>query len=100
MGGIEEVFLGVVVRGGGDDDIIGIGIGSPAVEGGGQVQRFLFQVLLDIIILNGTLPPVDSLHLFGDDVHGHDLVPLGQEGGDGKADVAGACYCDFHFLMP
>ena len=53
MAGVKIVLYGVVVGRGGDDHEVGIGISPAAVEGGGEQQRLLGQVALDIVILDG-----------------------------------------------
>ncbi len=96
MGGIEEILLGVVIRRRGDDHIVRIGIRRPSIQRRRQVQRLLLQILLDILILDGTLLPVDLLHLLGNDVHGHHLILLRQQRRDGKPYITGTCNCNFH----
>ena len=39
---------------------------------------------------------VDEVDLLGNDVHCGDVVVLRQQSGDGKPDIAGACYCNIH----
>ena len=41
---------------------------------------------------------INLIYLFGDHVHSDYLVVLGQESGNGEADVAGADYCNNHVL--
>ncbi len=53
MAGVKIVLYGVVVGRGGDDHEVGISIGPAAVEGGGEQQRLLGQVALDIVVLDG-----------------------------------------------
>ena len=53
VGGVEVVFDGVVVCGGGDDYEFGVSVRLGAVEGGGQVQGLLLEVLFDVLVLDG-----------------------------------------------
>ena len=39
---------------------------------------------------------VDEVDLFRNNIHCCDVVMLCQQSGDGKPDIAGACYCDVH----
>ena len=93
-GAVEEVLLAVVVGGCGDDDEVRIPVGALTVQRGGQIQLLLSQILLDVLVLNGGLAVVDERDLLGDDVHGGDMVVLGQQGGNGQAHIAGACHRD------
>ena len=52
MAGVKIVLYGVVVGRGGDDHEVGVGIGLTAVEGGGELQRLLGQIALDIVVLD------------------------------------------------
>ena len=92
--GVEEVPDWVVVRRGGDDDELGVRVGPAPVEGGRQVQGFLRQVLLDVLVLDRGLAAVDQVHLLRDDVHGGDVVVLGLQRGEAQTYVAGAGYGD------
>ena len=53
MAGVKIVLYRVVVGRGGDDHEVGVGIGPATVEGGGEQQRLLGQVALDIVVLDG-----------------------------------------------
>ena len=92
--GVEVVPHRVVVSRGGDDDVLGVRVCPAAVQGGRQVQRLLRQVLLDVLVLDRGLPPVDKIHLLRDDVHGGDTVVLGQKRGEAQPYVARAGYGD------
>ena len=96
VGGVEEVLLGIVVGGRGDDDEVGVAVGGAPVEGRDEVQFFFREVFLNVFVLNGRDAAVDLLDLLGDHVHGDDLVLLREERGDGEADVAGTGDCYFH----
>ena len=106
VGGVEEVFLGVVVGGGGDDYEVGVFIGGLAVQGGCEVQLYGLaagvrsgQVLLDEFVLDRALATVDFLDLFRHHVHCHNFVVLRQKGGQAHAYVTGSCYCYFHIFF-
>ena len=94
VGGVEVVPDRVVVRRGGDDDVLGVRVCPAAVQGGRQVQGFLRQVLLDVLVLDRGPAAVDQVYLLGDDVHGGDTVVLGQQGGEAESNVACAGYGD------
>src|SRR5690606_29572463 len=94
--GVEAVGLGVVIRWGGDDDVVGAPIGLCLVGGGGEVEGFAGQVVLNVVIDDGGLPGIDLRHPLGVDVIGYHLVVLGQEDGVGEAHVAQAGYGNFH----
>ena len=90
MAGVKIVLYGVVVGRGGDDHEVGVGIGPAAVEGGGELQRLLGQVALDIVVLDGGYTVVDLLHLLGYHVNSRDTVVLRKQRGNTQADVAGS----------
>ena len=94
--GVEEVLLWVVVGGGGNDNEVGIAVCLSAVEGCAQVQLFLGQVFLDILILNGRYAVVDFLDFLGDDVNGYNFVVLCQQSGDTQSYISCSCDCYFH----
>ena len=96
VGGVEEVFLGVVVGGRSDDHEVGVAVGGPTVQRSDEVQRFLSQVLLDIVVLDGADLAIDLVHFLRDHVHGHDLVPLREQRRDAESDVSGSGYCYLH----
>ena len=96
MVGVEEVLLGVVVRGGRNDDIVGILICLFSIEGGPQIQFFFGQIFFYVIILDWGDAIVDLLDFLGNDIHGCDVVVLCQQSGDTHTDIAGTCYCNFH----
>ena len=80
--GVEEVPHRIVVRRRGDHDEVSIGIGGPGVQGGGEGQRLLRQVLDDVLVLDRADAAVDLVHLLGHDVDGDNGVPLRQQRGD------------------
>ena len=93
---VEEVGLGVVVGGRGDDDEVCVGVCVVLVERGAEVKRLVAQVALDFGIGDGRAAVVEHGHLLRDDVECHHLVVLGEEDGVGESDVAGLCDGDFH----
>lgn len=99
MARIEIVLDGVVVRRRGNNHELRIAIGSRPVERGLQMQRFLRQILFDVLVLNGRLAAVYQIYLLGNDIHGHDLMMLGKERGDGQAHIAGSGNCYLHIIL-
>ena len=79
---VEEVFLGIVVGGGGDDDEIGIPVCGLAVKRCNKVQGLFGQVFFDVLVLNGRYLPVYLFYFFRDYVHGNNFVMLCQKGGN------------------
>lgn len=99
MARIEIVLDGIIVRRRGNDHELRIAIGGRPVERGLQMQRFFRQILFDVLVLNGRLTAVYQIYLLGNDIHGHDLMMLGQERGDGQAHIAGSGNCYLHILF-
>lgn len=93
---VEEVLVGIVVGGRGDDDELRLLVGLRAVEGGSEVQLVVREVVLDLGVRDGRQAPVDEIDLLGDDVHSGHMVVLGQQDGQGKPHVAGAGNGDVH----
>lgn len=85
---VEVVLHGVVVRGSRYHHEIGITVRFCAIQGGGEVQRFLRQILLYVLVLDGRLALVDEVYLLRYHVHRHYLVVLAEQRGDRKAYVA------------
>lgn len=103
-GSIEEVLIGVVVGGCGDDGVVGARVCLCNVDGGVQVELALprlglRQEALDLIVLDGRLIVVDLLDLLGHDVQRVDLVVLREQDGEGQADVAGTGDSDLHVIL-
>ena len=93
MAGVEVVPDRVVVGRGRDDHEVRVGVGLPAVQCGGEVERLLGKILLYVLVLNGRLPAGEHLHLLGDDVHGGHMMVLGQKSRYAQSHVACAGYC-------
>ena len=96
---VEEVLLGVIVGRGGNDDVVGVPIGTGCVCGCREVKRaraaFGFcEVLFYVVILNGADVVVEFFDFLRHDVYCGDMIVLRKQDGQGEADVAGACYCD------
>ena len=105
MRGVEEILLGIVVRGSGDDDEVGAAVGGAAVERGRQVQRDgiagsigASQVTLDVVVLDGAYTIVEQIDLFGNDIHGRHMVALREKRGDAESHITGSCYCNIHIF--
>ena len=92
--GVEVVPGRVVVGGGRDDHEVRVGVGLPAVQCGGEVQRLLGKIFLYVLVLYRGLPPGEHLHLLRDDVHGGHVMVLGQQRGYAQSHVARAGYRD------
>ena len=88
MAGVEIVLYRVVVGGGGYHHKVCVGIGSAAVEGGGEVERLFGQILFDVVVLYGRDVAVEFFHLFGHHVNGCHVMVLRQQGGNAQAHVA------------
>lgn len=99
MARIEIVLDGIIVRRRGNDHELRIAIGGRPVECGLQIQRFLRQILLDVFVLNGRLAAVYQINFLGNDIHGHDLMMLSQQRGNGQAHIAGTCNCYLHYTL-
>jgi hypothetical protein len=95
-GCVEMIASRVVIRGRRDDDEFGAGQRLGRVGGGLQVQRLFGQPAGDFGILDGRAAVIDLSDALGADVEGADLIVLGQQNGDGHADIAQACNCDCH----
>ena len=76
--GVEEVPQGVVVGGCSYDNIVGILVGRSTIEGGGEVELLLGEILLDVVVLNGGTTVVDHVNLLGDDIYCCYLIVLGE----------------------
>ncbi len=98
VGGVEVVLHRVVVGGGSDDHEVGVGIGGTSVEGSGEVEGLLCQVLLYVVVLDGGDAIVDFLNFLGNDVNGADVMVLGKEGCDAQTDVACSGYGYFYIF--
>ena len=103
-GSVEEVLIGIVVGGRGDDGVVGARIGLGHVHGSVQVElalpRLCFrQESLDLVVLDGRYVVVDLLDLLGHDVQRVHLVVLREQDGEGQADVAGTGDSDLHVIL-
>ena len=98
--GVEAVGARVIVRGRGDDDVIGPGHRLPDVGRRGQVQAPVLQEIADVGVLDGRHARIHLVHAGGVDVQRHHLVPLRQQDGQGKAHVTQADNCDLHDVLP
>ena len=101
---VEEVPIGVVVGGSGDDGVVGARVGLRHVDGGVQVELALPRLCLreealDLVVLDGRYVVVDLLDLLGHDVQRVDLVVLREQDGEGQADVAGTGDSDLHVIL-
>ena len=99
MRGIKEILLRVIVCRGGNHHKVSISIRCTSIECCHEIQRFLCQILLDVVILNGGNPVVDLLHFLGNDIHRSQLMMLRKECGNGHADITSAGNCNLHFQI-
>ena len=79
VGSIKEILLRVVIGGSSDYYEVCILVGCFAIKGGGEVEVFLCQVLLDVFILDGALLLVNLLYFLRDDVYCYHFVVLCQK---------------------
>ncbi len=86
---IEEILLTVIVGGSGDDDELGITVAGFLVEGSLNAEGLVGKVILDIIVLYGRLLIIHQIDAFWNHVDTSHVVMPGQQGGDGKTDIAG-----------
>jgi len=94
--GVEEVAFLVVVRGGGDDDVVGVAVRRLGVGRRRQPQLARREIVLDLAVDDRRPPRVDQVHAVGVDVDGDDVVVLGQDDGVGQAHVAEPGDGDLH----
>ena len=95
-GSVEEILLGVVVSGGGDDHEVGVAVTGLLVEGSLEAQRLVGEIILDVVVLDRRLLMVHQINAFGNDVDSGDIIMLGQQSGNGKTDIAGTGNRNFH----
>ena len=94
VAGVKMVLDRIVVGRGRDDHVVRVGVGLPAVQCGGEVQRLLGKIFLYVLVLYRGLPAGEHLHLLRDDVHGGHVMVLGQQRGYAQSHVARAGYRD------
>jgi hypothetical protein len=97
---IKEVLLAVIVGRCCDNNEVCILVGGFSVQRCRQVQVFLCQILLNVLVPNRRLLVIDKVNFFRDNIDCHDLMMLGQQRGNGQTDITGTCNCDFHSLSP
>lgn len=96
---VEEVLLAVVIRGRSHDHEVSVLVGCCAIQRGHQVQFFLRQILLNILVLNGADAVVDFVYLLRDDVHGGHMVVLRQQHRNGKPHIASTGQLRYSFAL-
>ena len=85
---IEEVLHRVVVRWRRNHHEVSILISSLRIQRSSQVQRFLRQILLNIIVLDGRDSLVNLIHLLGQHIHRYHFMMLSQQCSNTHAHVA------------
>ena len=85
---VKVLSVAIVVGRGRNDNKISIGVCGLSIQRCSQIQFFLCEILLDIVILNRRLTVVD--HLAVDFVLHYYLFPL----------LVLLCACDRHFFLP
>ena len=76
--GVEVVGLGVVVGGGGDDDIVGPGVSVMFIERSTEIERPVCQIVLDLGVGDRRHLAVEHLDFLGDDIERHYFIVLRQ----------------------
>ena len=99
MAGVEEIAGRVVVSRSGDDHEVCVLVALLRVQRGLQVQGFVGQVILNVVVLDGRLPAVHHFHALRHHIHGRHLMALRQQGGNAHSYVASACNGDFHHTV-
>ena len=92
--GIKVVLAGVIVGRCSNYHEVGICIGAFSIHGCSQKQRLLFQILLDVFILDRGNSLIDLIHFLLHDIHCGDFMMLTEQYGNGKTDIAGTGYCN------
>ena len=93
---VEEILLGVVVRGGGNHHEVRVFVRGTPVQGCHELQRLFREILFDVFVLDGRNPVIDLFNLFRDDVHCHHVVALCEQGRNAETDITRSGYCNFH----
>lgn len=94
--GIEVVGFGVVVGGGGDDDVVGPLVSVFLIQSGTEVERLVLEVILKLAVLYWRFLAIEHRDLPGDDVQSDDFVVLRQQHTVRQTYVTGSGYSDFH----
>ena len=85
---IKEVLNRIIIRRSRYHHIVGIGISLGAVQRGGQIQLFLCEILLYVLILYWGYASIYLVYLLSDNIHCRNLMMLCQQGGNTKAHIA------------
>ena len=96
---VEEVLHAVVVGRCGNDDEVSLTISLLAIGGKCNIERFLFQELLNIIVLDRRLMLLEHLDLLLHDIYRCDMLMLSKQCGNAQTHVACAGYCYIHFPL-
>lgn len=91
-----QLLLAIIIGWRCDYDKVCIGVGLPRVQRGAQIKPFGCKVFVDIFILDGTLTPVNHVHLFFDDINSGNLVVLCKQHRNGQTNVSSSGNCNSH----
>ena len=94
--GIEEILLGIIIGGRGDDDIFCMGKSIPGIQGSPETDVLPLQEPGNVRIHQRRLPLVQHLYFFRYNVQRHHFLVLGQQEPVGKAHIPCTCNRDFH----
>ena len=96
---VEIILHGVIVGGSGNDHEVRVAVCLGSIQRGGQVQVLLRQVLLDVLVLDGRLAPVDEVHLLRYHVYRRHLMVLAEKRGYTKSYVTCSGYGYLYVLV-
>ena len=96
---IEVIPQRIIIGGSRNDNEIGITISRLAIKRSSQVQIFLSEISLDILILNRWFLTVDKIHLLRYHVHRCHRMMLCQQGSDTQSHVTGSGHGDLDFFI-
>lgn len=95
-GRIEEVLHRIIIRRCGDHDKVGNPIGTFGIERRPQIQRFGFQVLLNLLIHNRRDAVIYFVDLLRNNIHGNDFMMLAQQRRNAQTDITRTGHCNLH----
>ena len=96
---VEEVSLCIVVGRGGDNHKVGLPIGCVAIERGMKVEVSCSEILLNLLVFDGRLLPVQQVHFLGYNVNRLDMMVLAEQHGHAKTDIACSGNSDIQFIV-
>ena len=87
MVGIEKILGRIVIGRRSDNHEIGIGIRLSPVKCSPEIQFFLSEILLYVVILNRRNAVIDFLHLLRHHIHSNHFMMLRQQSRHAQADI-------------